>query len=202
MPVDSLDIEQPDALAAYLRAGGRVGADEPLRIRTLSGGVSNKTVLVERESGEAWVLKQALPKLRVATDWFSDPSRIHREALALKWLPQLTPAGSITPLVFEDPERFILAMQAVPQPHENWKAMLLDGRIEDDHVEQFATILAAIHRCAAVAGDEVRRVFHDRTFFESLRIEPYYQYTATQVPEAAGFLYELIHDSRARPLTL
>ena len=68
MAADPVDIEQPDALAAYLRASGRVGADEPLRIRTLAGGVSNKTVLVERPSGEAWVLKQALPKLRVAVE--------------------------------------------------------------------------------------------------------------------------------------
>ena len=84
MPPDPIDIEQPDTLAAYLRDTGRIGPDEPPRIRMLAGGVSNRTVLVERASGEAWVLKQALAKLRVAVDWFSDPSRIHREALGLK----------------------------------------------------------------------------------------------------------------------
>src|SRR5436190_6041909 len=115
MSADPLDIEQPDALAAYLRVTGRVSPDEPLRIRVLAGGVSNKTVLVERPAGEAWVLKQALPKLRVAVDWFSDPVRIRREAEGLRWLAQLAPPGTITPLVFEDAEQFLLAMQAVPQ---------------------------------------------------------------------------------------
>src|SRR5690349_1777792 len=90
-----LDIEQPDALAAYLRRLGKVGGDELLKIRVLASGVSNKTVLVERPSGEAWVLKQSLPKLRVKVDWFSDPSRIHREAEALRWLPNLAPEGTI-----------------------------------------------------------------------------------------------------------
>jgi 5-methylthioribose kinase len=202
MPPDPLDIEQPDALAAYLRDTGRIGADESVRIRTLAGGVSNKTVLVERATGEALVLKQALPKLRVAVDWFSDPARIHREALGLKYLAELAPAGTITPLVFEDAEQHLLAMAAVPQPHENWKAMLLGGRVKESHVDQFAGLLGAIHRHAAEAGDRVRDVFEDRSFFESLRIEPYYLFTASQVPEAAEFYHALVADTRARRLTL
>jgi 5-methylthioribose kinase len=202
MPPDPLDIEQPNALAAYLRDGGRIGPDEPVRIRTLAGGVSNKTVLVERPSGEAWVLKQALPKLRVAVDWFSDPARIHREALGLKYLAELAPPGTITPLVFEDAGHHLLAMEAVPRPHENWKAMLLAGRVMEGHVDQFAGLLGAIHRHATEAGDRLREVFEDRSFFESLRIEPYYLFTASQVPEAADFLNALVADTRARRLTL
>jgi hypothetical protein len=55
-----LDIERPDALLAYLRRSGQIAADEQPTITNLGGGVSNRTVLVERPSGEAWVLKQAL----------------------------------------------------------------------------------------------------------------------------------------------
>jgi 5-methylthioribose kinase len=202
MPADALDIEDEASLVAYLRAAGRIRPNESPAVHVLAGGVSNKTVLVERPSGESWVLKQALPKLRVQADWFSDPARIRREAEALRWLPKFTPPGTITPLVFEDPEQYVLAMQAVPRPHENWKSMLLAGHVEDDHVEQFAAILGTIHRRAAEMGDDVRPAFDDRSFFESLRVEPYYAYTATQVPEAAGFLHELIRDTRARQLTL
>ena len=60
-------------------------------------------------------MKQALPKLRVKADWFSDPARVRREAEGLRWLPRFAPPGTITPLVFEDPENFLLAMEAVPQ---------------------------------------------------------------------------------------
>ena len=72
----SLDIEQPDALLAYLREQGHIAATEQPLIRILAGGVSNRTVLVERPTGEAWVVKQALAKLRVQVDWFSSPERI------------------------------------------------------------------------------------------------------------------------------
>jgi aminoglycoside phosphotransferase (APT) family kinase protein len=197
-----LDIEQHDQLVRYLRATGRITADETPKLQTLPGGVSNRTVLVERANGEAWVLKQALAKLRVTIDWFSDPSRVHREALGLTWLAKLAPPGTITPLVFEDRQHHLLAMAAVPRPHENWKTMLLAGRVEMEHVKQFATILATVHRNAAAARDTLAEVFDDRSFFESLRLEPYYRYTASQVPAARDFLNNLIDDTRGRRRTL
>ena len=199
---ESLDIERHDQLLAYLRESGRIAPDESPACTTLAGGVSNRTVLVERAGGEAWVLKQALAKLRVKVDWFSDPSRVHREALGLKWLEKLAPPGTITPLVFEDAEHHLLAMAAVPQPHENWKTMLLRGEVEPSHVKQFAEILSAIHRNSAAKGKPLPEVFEDRSFFESLRLEPYYAYTATQVPEALQFLESLIAETRAHRTTI
>jgi aminoglycoside phosphotransferase (APT) family kinase protein len=192
-----LDIEQPGALVAYLRANGRIGPDESPRITVLAGGVSNRTVLVERPSGEAWVIKQALAKLRVQVDWFSSPERIHREALGLRWLAELAPPGAITPFIFEDHEAHLLAMAAVPQPHENWKKMLLRGELHPDHVAQFARLLGEIHRASHERRAEIEPVFGDRGFFESLRLEPYYEYTASQAPEAAAFYTALLCDTRA-----
>lgn len=199
---DALDIEDAPALLAYLQQTGRIAPGEQPRIAILQGGVSNRTVWVERESGEAWVLKQALAKLRVPVDWFSSPERIHREALGLEWLARLAPPGAVTPLLFEDRERHLLAMQAVPQPHANWKTVLLGGTICADHVRQFATLLAAIHREAYLRRAELADVFADRTFFESLRLEPYYAYSAQQTPEAAAFLHSLIRETLACRITL
>ncbi len=198
---EAIDIEDPEVLVAYLRQTGRIRVLEEPRIRTLQGGVSNRTVMVERETGEAWVVKQALSKLRVPVDWFSSPERIHREARGLEWLARLAPAGSITPLCFEDHEQHLLAMAAVPQPHENWKSMLLAGGIERDHFRQFATLLATIHR-EACRSAELETVFADRSYFESLRLEPYYGYSAEQAPAAAEFLHALIGDTLACRVTL
>ncbi len=199
---DTLDIEQPDLLCAYLCETRRIGSTESPKITVLAGGVSNRTVLVERESGEAWVLKQALAKLRVAVDWFSDPIRIEREAAGLRHLATLAPPGTTTPLVFQDEANHLLAMQAVQKPHENWKGVLLAGRIEADHIRQFADLLANIHRNGWLQRDKLSKVFENQAFFESLRLEPYYAYTAKQVPEAAGFLNELIEATRSRRLTI
>lgn len=190
-----LDIEVPGALAAYLRERSLIGDDEDPQVKVLAGGVSNRTVLVRRPGRQDWVVKQALAKLRVKVDWFSDPARIHREALGLRRLQELVPQH-VPALVFEDTRRHILIMTAVPDPHVNWKDLLLAGRLESDHVRQFASLLGGIHRLSWERRDELLPAFHDRAFFESLRLEPYFQYTAAQVPEAATFLDRLVDQNR------
>jgi 5-methylthioribose kinase len=200
---DALDIEDPAALVGYLRRLGKIGPDEEPTVRVLAGGVSNKTVLVERSGGESWVYKQALPKLRVSVDWFSDPARIHREAEALRWLPKLAPRDTITPLVSEDREHHLLAMMAVPQPHQNFKTILLTAtQVDLNRVRQFGLLIGMIHRKAYERRLEVEPVFEDRSFFESLRVEPYYSYTALQISAAAPFLNDLVEETRAARLTL
>jgi len=168
----------------------------------LPGGVSGRTVRVEWPGGRGLVFKQALPKLRVAVDWFSDPGRIHREALGLRWAARLAPPGSVPAVVFEDEHEHVLGMEAVPRPHDGWKALLLAGRLDTDHVRQFGRWLGAVHRRSWEHRAEVTPAFDDRSFFESLRVEPYYQYTATRVPAAAGFLGELVATTRGRRVAL
>lgn len=202
MTAAELDIEQPGALVAWLQTHGLIGPAETPEIRVLAGGVSNRTVLVERKSGEAWVVKQALAKLRVQVDWFSSPERIHREALGLRWLARIAPPGTITPLVFEDNEAHLLGMAAVPQPHENWKTLLLRGDLDMDHIAQFARLLGTIHRTSSDRRAEIAPLFADRGFFESLRLEPYYEYTASQVAESAAFYRSLLAETRAISDTL
>lgn len=200
----NLNVEDPAALIAYLRRSRRIDNEAAPRVEVLAGGVSNRTVLVVRDSGtEAdWVIKQALPKLRVEVDWYSDPERVHREALGLRWLERLLPDGSVPHFVFEDREHHLLAMEAVPRPHENWKSRLLLGRLDVGHVNQSAQMLAAIHRCSYDRREELAPLFEDRVYFESLRLEPYYAFTAAEVPEAANLLYALIDETRQSCWTL
>lgn len=205
-PFSDLDIEQLDTLIAYLHATDRIGSAERPRAQRLSGGVSNRTVLVERDAGPDLVLKQALAKLRVAVDWFSDPVRIHREALGLRHLERLAPPGTITPFVFEDREHHILAMRAVPQPHDNLKMLLLtatpSAEVMLDYARQFGLLLGAIHGRSNAERRELSTLFDDRSFFESLRLEPYYLYSATIEPRAAPFLRDLVETTRQRRLAL
>ena len=196
------DIENEVTLLNYLRRMGRIGPDEAPSIQNLAGGVSNRTVLLQRPNGQAWVLKQALSKLRVEVDWFSDPARIQREALALQWLARWLPAEQTVPLVFLDDKNHILAMKAVPQPHKNWKTLLLDGELVQDHIHQFARLLATMHRGAIDDQKEAVEDFADRSFFRSLRLEPYYAYTAEQVAAAKEFLQQLIADTLQRNDTI
>jgi len=195
-----VDIEDIPELLDYLRMSGRIEPGEVPICQVMAGGVSNRTVLVARPNGEKWAVKQALEKLRVADDWFSPPERILREAAGMSALQRIAPPGSITRLLFTDRENYLLAMESVPEPHENWKTALLSGRVDTCHVEQFAQLLVAIHRGGT--GREFQEQFEDRSFFESLRIEPYYVTTAVRVPAARAFLQVLVEETRARRLTL
>jgi tRNA A-37 threonylcarbamoyl transferase component Bud32 len=198
----ALNIDDHHQLLSYLRETGRIAPDESPTFEALTGGVSNIVVLVHRERGKSWVIKQALPKLRTKADWFCDPSRSHREAAGIRWLARLAPAGTIPALVFEDEPHNLLAMEAVAQPHENWKTMLLRGDVVFEHIKQFARLLAAIHGACIERQEEVRQSFADRSFFESLRLEPYYLYAAEQVPAARQFLHELVDATRHRQRAL
>jgi hypothetical protein len=250
--IDTLNIECSEELLRYLRDRGRVERDELPVFTRLSGGVSNRAVRVDRPDGGSFVLKQALSKLRVESDWFSDPRRIEQEALGLVWLDRLAPSGTITPLLFQDADQHLLAMQAVPHPHENWKTQLLAGRLERQHVEQFAVLLGTIHRRSWETSTRLKspvgsanqprdsfgappsgglpesrsvpnpdpvkvelqtfdppiepaalaKVFDDRTFFESLRLEPYYRFTASRYPDTATFFADLIAETLATRLAL
>jgi len=195
-----LNIEQSDALLAYLHAGGHITPEQTPLLHNLAGGVSNRTVLVQHADGTAWVMKQALEKLRVKVDWFSSPARIHREAAGLRWMQSAVPDDA-PPLIFEDQDQHLLAMMAVPQPHTNWKTQLLQGAVEQRYVEQFGWLLGTIQRLA-LEIPETQTLFADRSFFETLRVEPYYSYSAAQVPSAAGFINSLIEATRTRNLTL
>ncbi|MFV2070463.1 MAG: phosphotransferase family protein [Pirellulales bacterium] len=200
--MSELDIEQTPELIEWLRASGHIGRDETPAARRLTGGVSNRTVLVQRVQGEAWVLKQALRKLRVTVDWFSDPSRSHREADGIRHFRHLAPAGSVPELLFEDRASHVVAMRAVPCPHENFKTQLLAGRVDDDLIRQFAVLLATVQSRATERRLEMASYFGDRSYFEALRLEPYYAYSALQVPAVASFLTHLVDATRARCFTL
>ncbi len=191
-----MDFERPDQLVHYLRQHGHIGTDETPVVEPLPGGVSNRTFRVRRRDGECWVIKQALAQLLVPTAWFSSPSRNHAEAMALRWLPKLAPADTIPGLVFEDAENHLLAMLAVPEPSQNWKTLLLKGQLEEEHVRQFGALLGCIHCGSSERKAELLPIFQDRSFFESLRLEPYYAYTASQLDEAAPFLNDLVQETR------
>lgn len=198
----TLNIEEPNQLVNYLRDAGHLESGESPVIQCLPGGVSNRTVLVQRANRPSFVIKQALEKLRVSADWRSDPSRSHREALGLEWLARLAPNETITPLLFEDQENHLVAMEAVPQPHENWKTRLLAGRIDLPCVEKFGEWLGTVHLQARKLSDKLAVVFDDRSFFESLRLEPYYGFAASHNPRASRFLMRLIAETRATRETL
>ena len=105
----AFDIEEFDALSYYLTERGHVKFGETIVLEKLAGGVSNRTVRVAWPEGRAWVLKQALEKLRVDVAWFSSPERIGVEAKALRWLNRSAPMCGPVRLVMSPPPEVVSA---------------------------------------------------------------------------------------------
>jgi 5-methylthioribose kinase len=193
-----MNIEEPASLAPYLADRGYAMKESCI----LAGGVSNHTILVRLTNRSSIVVKQAREQLRTAAEWKSDPARIGQEALAMEWLSRWTPAGSVPRLLFLDMANHILAMEAIRQPHHEWKRLLLSGQIHLGHFSKFGELLAAIHRGSYLERAKVEPLFRDQSFFLSLRLEPYYLYAADRQPGAAVFLRELVRETQARRFAL
>jgi 5-methylthioribose kinase len=190
-----------DVSNAALFLAGRLGVSaDPLRITALGGGVSNTVLLVEGTE-RRFVVKQSLARLRVEQDWFSDRSRIFREAAALRWLAPHLPPGAVPAVVFEDRENYAFAMTAAPAHARTWKALLLEGHADPSVSRQVAWLLARILRASWLDAGAAAR-FGDQTAFDELRLEPYYRATALRHPDLAAFFGRLVETYPQRRLCL
>ena len=195
------DIESTDELINYLKQDHHINTRDIQTIRALKGGVSNKTMLVKFGKGNDWVLKQALEKLRVEGEWLSHPDRIFREAQAMEWFTKHLPKGIVPGLIFSDPDNHIIAMEAVDEPFYNFKAQLMQGQIDLGYFDQAGKLLAQIHM-AGLQLTSVPQSFHDRHFYITLRLDPYYRETLKQIPACQPFMDTLILDTLANPYTI
>lgn len=160
---------------------------DSLSARELGGGVSNRVWLVTGP-GVRLVLKQALPKLRVKEDWFSDLTRIYREAASLRLLETVLPQGSVPRVLFEDQSLYVYAMEAAPSDC-TWKALLLEGRVDSAVAERVGLIQAGM---MSATWDKPAGQFDDLKAFEQLRLDPYYRFTAAKHPECADVFHRAI----------
>jgi len=185
-----------ETACAYLRDTGRLPDGEPCTAAALGGGVSNEVVLVESPAGR-WVLKQALPRLRVAAEWLADAGRSEVEARCLEALRPLLPAGAVPPLLFTDPERHILAMGAAPTEARNLKHVLLGGEVDHAAVAMAGTMLGAIQAGTRGRAD-VEADFGDLLPFRQLRIDPYYLTAAARNADVAAVVLESAREVACR----
>jgi len=149
-PVTDAGAEGAEALAAALRRMGLVGARERPRFEPLTGGVSSDIYRVETAAGPICV-KRALPRLKVAADWFAPVARNASEARWLAAVHAVSP-GAAPRLLGQDLEAGALAMAWLePETHPVWKAELAAGRADAGFAHEVGRRLAAIHR--AYAGD-------------------------------------------------
>ena len=132
-----------------------------------------------------YVLKRALPRLRVAAEWFSDPARSLVEASALKVMAGIIGQDTVPRVLWIDPGRHEFAMELVPPRLRNWKQDLMSGRIDPATASRAGHLLGQLHAGSARRPD-LREQFGDTRFFEELRIRPYFTRVAERNPDLAA----------------
>jgi 5-methylthioribose kinase len=177
----------------YLVARGLVPRGVELTVEELAGGVSG-TVLAVRGPGIALVVKQALPRLRVADEWIAPARRTDTEAAALRLAARVIP-GRVPPVVDSDAGEHIVVLQHAPAGWRNWQAELLAGRAHAASGRWAGETLGRLH--AATAGDaEVAAAFDDHEAFAQLRLEPYHGVVMQRLPRLAPALEPLVDELR------
>ena len=175
--VTSVELIDEQTAPTVLADLGLIEHGTPVAVRPLSGGVSN-IVLAAEWSGGRVVLKQSLPKLRVAADWPFDQARVINERRALERLRAILPEGSVPEVLAHDDEQFVFVMSHAKDGGRNWKEELLSGRIDLGAARRAGELLAAVH---SDNGDG----FEDQIPLVQGRIDPYHRTSAAANPDVA-----------------
>jgi 5-methylthioribose kinase len=208
----------PASAAGYLRDRGAIGVSEQVHIRELSGGVSNTVLLVHRPDslGGDFVLKQALPRLKVQQEWLCSIERIWREVETLEICGQLLASGGRQPpdikltsswavavpqLLFSDRSSYCYSMTAAPAGHKTWKELLLSREVDPTIASACGKLLGTLH-AGSWRSPEIAARLDDRSFLDSLRLDPYYRRLATVHPDLAVILSKLIDETYSTRLSL
>jgi fructosamine-3-kinase len=176
--------------ARYLKDRGIGAGGAPLQCRELGGGVSNTVVLAEGGE-ERFILKQALPQLRVKDEWLADRTRIWRERDSLLAVSRVLSVGWVPKILWSDEANFLFAMEAAPEPAEFWKSRLLAGQFDANHAKRAGIALGLTIRETWKSAEYAER-FGGQTAFDQLRIDPYYRTIARRNPDIADEAVEWI----------
>ena len=187
-------------LDAALARMGLTAPGETARYTALTGGVASDIWKVETPA-RTFAIKRALPKLKVADDWFVS---VARNAYEVKWmevvrgiLPDAVPRCSATtrrPACSPWPI-------SIPPSYRNWKSELHAGHADDAFAAAVGRLLARIH-AATARSEAMAAAFATDEIFHAIRLEPYLEATAPKHPQAAEALMALSRTTLATKLAL
>ena len=162
---------------------------QPLWVEPLSGGVGSDIAKVDLGDRRLCV-KFALPKLKVAEDWFAP---VHRNQAEFEWLKLVTHVapGNAVKLYGRSEVHHGFVMEYMEGDDVYlWKSSLLKGHISTDEANQLGELLGRIH-LASTHSNFNSSPFQNMNDFVALRIEPYLSFTAERCPQYAQRLNKL-----------
>ena len=162
--------------------------------RPLAGGISSNVFLVE-DKGKRFVVKQALPCLKVQDHWPADIARNRVEYEFLRYLGRAIPDAAPEVLALG---KDYFVMEYLGPEYENWKELLLRGDYQEQHAVQTGKILGALHR-TSFCNSDLASMFDTTSNFHQLRTDPYLLTTGRRHSDLqAAFEHEALRLERTR----
>ncbi len=182
-----LEISSSNA-ADYLREKGWLPPSA--QFQPLSGGVSNLVLQVVSPE-RSFVIKQSRPQLGTKEPWYSDINRVFREVEVMRLLSPHLPRGVVPEILFVDEANYLFAMSSAPPSSMVWKQSLLNGRTSEAVARYAGLVLGLIHERTAGRPDLAAQL-GDRTVFDQLRTDPFYERIRERLPDTADAVTKLI----------
>ena len=155
----------------------------------LTGGVASEIWKVET-GNKIYCIKRALPKLKVAADWFAPIERNRFEVAWCRIVGKIVP-GSAPHIFYHDDEKMLCCMEFLdPADYALWKDELRGGRGDPSHAEKVGRNLGRIHSASA-SDKAIHAQFPRIDIFHAIRLEPYLEATASKHPELKDALFGL-----------
>lgn len=186
-------LDSKEEVVVYLNQEGLIKRNDNALVEHLSGGVSCRVWKISVNS-DRWVIKQALEKLDVKADWFSDVERIHREHEVMKQLELVIPDSNIPKILHVDYVNHIYLMTCAEEGAQTWKELLMNGIFNPDTAKSAADILSQIHSQSHKIEDGVKAGFSDQKYFIQLRIDPFHRFLINKYPELSAEINALIEE--------
>jgi 5-methylthioribose kinase len=181
VPAPSADLEA--TVARLLPDAGR------LTWTALSGGVSSDIWRIEGARG-VFCVKRALPRLKVADDWFAPVRRNREEVKWLRFAATVAPEQVPAVIAADDEAGVAILSWFEPGPWRTWKQLMMDGRVRPALGTDAGRLLAKLHR-ASYGREDLAEAFDNLDLFEALRLEPYFGRAGERNPEVAELLAKL-----------
>ena len=163
-----------------------VDPGETLDVRPLTGGVASDIARVGT-AARTLCVKFALPRLRVAADWFAP---VHRNAAEYAWLEiaaRIAPEGAVTLHGRSGALHGFVMEYLYGEDVYLWKTALLDEAPDRGEAASVGDLLGRVHAASTASGFDVGP-FENRDDFLALRVEPYLLHVATVHPDLAPTL--------------
>lgn len=191
---------ESESLPDLVRKAGLCSERESLSVVTLGGGVSCDVLLVKSRRG-AWIVKQALPQLRVKDEWLADRKRAYAETACLRTIRSLVSGHPAPEVLFEDREDFACVLEYAGDGNRTWKQDLMSGVVDRKVTDRVAALLSEIHSKTFV-DTKVREEFGDDSNFHQLRLLPYLTTAAMRNTNVKSQLEEVVSFLAGKKLCL